>query len=247
MKNVLLTLLFISMNFLTLQAQEMSASDAMKSINKIKMDNHYITASGTSMKGYEEARDNALAVLQLEVENWLKETKQTDASGVMMPTKDKCMVIETQRGNLYRVFLYVTKKSIIPMSNDEQLVVVTENPSTVTTSPATTINPETVVTTNPMETTITPVYEPTPFEQQMLQVKKAVGIESFVKQSYIAQYGKYIDRPQTGSYYLLLYNREGEVPACLKFDNGTLTNVATGKEDTFDNYKGCGAYWFIQK
>lgn len=239
MKNVLLTLLFISMNFLTLQAQEMSASDAMKSINKIKMDNRYITASGTSMKGYEEARDNALAVLQLEVENWLKETKQTDASGVMMPTKDKCMVIETQRGNLYRVFLYVTKKSIIPMLQDEQLVVVTENPATVTTSPSTMVNP--------MEATITPVYEPTPFEQQMLQVKKATEIESFVKQSDIAKFGKYIDRPQTGNYYLLLYNREGEVPACLKFDNGTLTNVATGEEDTFDNYKGCGAYWFIVK
>lgn len=239
MKNFLLTLLFTGLSLLTLQAQEMSAADAMKSINKIKMDNHYITASGTSMKGYEEARDNALAVLQLEVENWLQETKHTETAGVMMPTKDKCMVIETQRGSLYRVFLYVTKKSIIPMLQDEQLVVVTENPATVTTSPSTMVNP--------MEATITPVYEPTPFEQQMLQVKKATEIESFVKQSYIAQYGKYIDRPQTGSYYLLLYNREGEVPACLKFDNGTLTNVATGKEDTFDNYKGCGAYWFIQK
>lgn len=239
MKNFLLTLILIMSSLLASQAQEMSAADAMKSINKIKLDNKYISASGTSTTNYEEARDNALAVLQLEVQNWLQETKQNETSGVMLPTKDKCMVIETQRGSLYRVFLYVTKKSIIPMSQDEQLIVVTEHPSSVTTSP--------VTTTNPMAATITPVYEPTPFEQQMLQVKKAVDIEQFVKQDIIGRYGAYKDRPATGIYYLLLYNREGEVPACLKFDNGTLTNVLTGNEDFFDNYKGCGAYWFTKK
>lgn len=239
MKNFLLTLILVMLCLLSSQAQEMSAADAMKSINKIKLDNKYISASGTSTKNYEEARDNALAVLQPEVQNWLQETKQNETSGVMLPTKDKCMVIETQRGSLYRVFLYVTKKSIIPMSQDEQLIVVTEHPSSVTTSP--------VTTTNPMAATITPVYEPTPFEQQMLQVKKAVDIEQFVKQDIIGRYGAYKDRPATGIYYLLLYNREGEVPACLKFDNGTLTNVLTGNEDFFDNYKGCGAYWFTKK
>ena len=118
MKNILLLLTFIGLSTLMADAQEMSAADAMKSMNKIKLDNKYISASGTSTNNYEEARDNALAILQLEVQNWLQETKQTDASGVMMPTKDKCMVIETQRGSLYRVFLYVTKKSIIPMLQD---------------------------------------------------------------------------------------------------------------------------------
>ena len=98
-----------------------------------------------------------------------------------------------------------------------------------------------------MAATITPIYEPTPFEQQMLQVKKATDIEQFVKQDDIARYGIYKDRPSTGTYYLLLYNREGEIPAYLKFSDGTLTNVLTGNEDTFDNYKGCGAYWFIKK
>lgn len=239
MKNLLLTLILAMLSLLSSQAQEMSAADAMKSINKIKLDNKYISASGTSTKNYEEARDNALAVLQLEVQNWLQETNQTETSGVMMPTKDKCMVIETQRGSLFRVFLYVAKKSIVPMAQDEQLIVVTEQPSSVTTSP--------VTTTNPMAATITPVYEPTPFEQQMLQVKKATDIEQFVKQDDIARYGIYKDRPSTGTYYLLLYDREGEIPAYLKFSDGTLTNVLTGNEDTFDNYKGCGAYWFIKK
>lgn len=239
MKNILLLLTFIGLSTLMADAQEMSAADAMKSMNKIKLDNKYISASGTSTNNYEEARDNALAILQLEVQNWLQETKQTETSGVMMPTKDKCMVIETQRGNLYRVFLYVSKSAIIPLAKDEQLVVVTEQPSAVTTSP--------VSIPDPMAATITPIYEPSPFEQQMLQVTKATDIERFVKQDNIARYGAYKDRPQTGTYYLLLYNREGEVPACLKFDNGTLTNVATGNEDSFDNYKGCGAYWFIKK
>lgn len=239
MKNLLLTLILAMLSLLSSQAQEMSAADAMKSINKIKLDNKYISASGTSTQGYEEARDNALAILQLEVQNWLQETRQSDPSGVMMPTKDKCMVIETQRGSLYRVFLYVSKNAIIPLAKDEQLVVVTERPSAVTTSPVTTIDP--------MAATITPVYIPTDFEQQILQVKQAKEIERFVKSNVVSQYGKYKDRPSTGTYYLLLYNREGEIPACLKFDNGTLTNIATGNEDSFDNYKGCGAYWFTKK
>lgn len=237
MRNLLLLLTFVGFCTLTADAQEMSAADAMKSMNKIKLDNKYISASGTSTVNYEEARDNALAILQLEVQNWLQETRHTNTSGVMMPTKDKCMVIETQRGNLYRVFLYVAKSSIIPLAQNEQLVVVTENPSTVTTSPV-------APNTNPMAATITPVYETSPFEKQMLQVKKATEIERFVKQDNITRYGKYKDRPQAGTYYLLLYDREGNVPACLKFDNGTLTNVSNGDEDSFDNYKGCGAYWF---
>ena len=165
MRHILL-LTFIGLSTLMSDAQEMSAADAMKSMNKIKLDNKYISASGTSTVNYEEARDNALAILQLEVQNWLQETKQTNTSGVMMPTKDKCMVIETQRGNLYRVFLYVAKSSIIPLAQNEQLVVVTENPSTVTTSPV-------APNTNPMAATITPVYETSPFEKQMLQVSFA--------------------------------------------------------------------------
>ena len=90
------------------------------------------------------------------------------------------------------------------------------------------------------------VYEPNEFEKQMLMVTKASDIETFVKQSSIFKYGKYKERPDDGDYYLLVYNREGNIPACLKFSNGKLTNVATGADDSFQNYKGCGAYWFIK-
>lgn len=241
MKNLLLPLTFIGWGTMIADAQKMSAADAMKSMNKIKLDSKYISASGTSTNNYEEARDNALAVLRLEVQNWLQETKQSNTSSVMMPTKDRCMTIETQRGNLYRVFVYVSKKSIISMEEDEEehLVVMADNPSIVTTS--------SIANKEDMTTTITSAYTHTPFEQEILKVKRATEIESFVKQSCILRYGKYINRPSTGTYYLLVYNQEGEIPAYLKFDNGTLTNVVTGEEDTFENYKGCGAYWFIKK
>ena len=217
MKHLFCILTFICFHGLSIHAQEPLATEAMKNINQIKLDTCYIWAEGTSVESETQAIENAQSVLGLEVQDWIAKNGLSDVAGVMMPTKDQCQNIQTKRGKLFRAFVYVHKGMVVPYMKDEKAVIVEK------------------------------IYTPTPFEQQMLQVKKAKDIESFVKQDTISKYGKYKVRPQTGTYYLLLYNREGEVPACLKFDNGTLTNVATGEEDTFDNYKGCGAYWFIVK
>ena len=154
--------------------------------------------------------ENALAVLGYEIQNQLHTPRNQSATGIVVPTNDKYMTIQTKRGNLYRAFVYADKKMIV--NNNSKVV-----------------------------------YEPNEFEKQMLMVTKASDIEAFVKQRSIAQYGKYKERPNDGEYYLIVYNREGAIPACLKFISGNLTNVATGEEDSIQNYKGCGAYWFIQQ
>ena len=191
-------------------AQDNSAADALKKMNDIKLSRKYIWAEGTSMKNEKEAMENALAVLSYEIQNQPQAPRNRSTTGIIVPTSDKYMTIQTKRGNLYRAFVYADKKMIITYNSKS-------------------------------------VYEPNEFEKQMLMVTKASDIEAFVKQSSIAQYGKYKERPHNGEYYLIVYNREGTIPACLKFISGNVTNVATGEEDSIQNYKGCGAYWFIQQ
>jgi hypothetical protein len=208
MKRIFILFIITLLSF-AIYAQDNSV-DALKEINTIKLSGKHIWAEGTSMKNEKEALENALAVLSYEIQNQLHIPGNQGTTGVIIPTNDKYLKIQTRRGNLYRAFVYADKELIISYNRKE-------------------------------------VYEPNEFEKQMLTVTKATDIEAFVKQSTIAQYGKYKERPTDGEYYLIVYNREGSVPACLKFINGKVTNVATGKEDSIQNYKGCGAYWFIQK
>ncbi|MDE6807223.1 MAG: hypothetical protein K2I98_02025 [Prevotella sp.] len=239
---------FLFLCVLTVNAQELSTDDAMKTINQIKLDTCYVYADCTSTRSAEDAYKNAEALLYLEIQNWLESQKQTGVTGAIVPTNDECLRIQTTRGKMFRAFVYVDKNKIIPYRKTEKTMVVereTVEPvlgKTEKTGKRKKEKAEQVV-----ETQIEPIYMPTAFEQQMLQVKKAGEIEAFVKSDAIEKFGKYKDRPQTGVYYLLVYNPAGEVPACLKFDEGSITNVSTGNVDTFDNYKGCGAYWFIVK
>lgn len=221
-------------------AQELSTADAMKKINQIKLDTCYVWADCTSTKNADDAYKNAQAVLNLEIQNWLDKQSQNDVAGAIMPTNDQCLHIQTMRGKMFRAFVYVDKSQIVPYRKAEKALIVEREevkpvPAKVTKEKK---------AEQPIEAIIETIYQPTTIEQQMLQVKKAKEIEAFVKSDKVGQFGKYKDRPQAGTYYLLIYNIQGEVPACLKFENGTLTNVSTGIADTFDNYKGCGAYWF---
>lgn len=236
---------------ISVQAQEMSAAEAMKQMNMIKLNKNYITATGTSSLNYEEAIENARALLDLEIENWMKENRHGDATGALAIAKDNLSTIQTMRGKMYRAFVYVGKKQIVPFYKEEKVVIVnTQNQ--IFSNSTDVVNKE--VKSNDIEKLenrgmdlaphIETVYVPTSFEQQMLQIERASDIEGFVKRSTIQKYGKYRERPLSGVYYLLLYNRDGMVPACLKFDNGKITNVKTGQSDSFENYKGCGAYWF---
>jgi len=209
MKKIYIMFLITILSF-AIYAQDNSTADALKSMNDIKLSRNYIWAEGTSMKSEKEAMENALAVLGYEIQNQLPTQRNQSTTGIIIPTSDKYMTIQTKRGNLYRAFVYADKKKVITYNSKA-------------------------------------VYEPNEFEKQMLMITKASDIEAFVKQSSIAQYGKYKERPNDGEYYLIVYNREGTIPACLKFISGNVTNVATGEEDSIQNYKGCGAYWFIQQ
>lgn len=242
---------FLFLCALMTDAQEMPTADAMKKINQIKLDTCYVWADCASTRNAEEAYTNAQALLDLHIQEWLKSQK-TGVNGAIVPTNDQCLSIQTMRGKMFRAFVYVDKNEIVPYRKTAKtLVVESETVKPVSEKVEKTEKVEKSdkkkKSEKAMAAQVEVVYAPTAFEQQMLNVKKANEIEAFVKSDRIGKFGKYKDRPQTGAYYLFVYNPAGEVPACLKFDEGTITNVATGSVDTFDNYKGCGAYWFTVK
>lgn len=238
MKNVNQILLAFTLALLwtyPLYAQDQAAAEALEKINNIKLDGSYIWAEGTSAKNKKEALENAQAVLRFEIQNWLNEPEQKNVAGVAIPTSDQYLKIETERKKIHRAFVYVKKELIMPYMKNEKVVVVERKEE----------KPEKAKKKQELVSTVEQVYTPSDFERDMLAVKYSSEMEEFINRHHISQTGKYKTRPNTGSYYIFIYNREGMVPACLKISDGYVINVATGKPDGFENYKGCGGQWFI--
>ena len=244
MKRIAILLFNLSMLIMipiTANAQELNAAEALREINKIKLDENYIWAEGTSTKSKKEALENAQTVLSFEIQNWLKTSGQTDVAGVVMPTSDQYLKIHTQKRNLHRAFVYVERSKITPYGKKDKVVVMEKAVEKKKNNESKGKKEESVPVSSYEE-----IYEPTSLEKEMLLVKKTDDILIFAERSDIAKTGGYRELPST-DYYIFIYNREGQVPACLKYTNGILTNVATGKEDSYNNYKGCGGQWFIFK
>lgn len=98
--------------------------DKMKEINTIKSSNKYVYVMGTSLVSEAEAVDNSRLLLEMEIEQWLKEEKITDIQGYVAKSKKNVSQIMTRRGKQFRVFAYVKKKDINPYYKDDQIIVV---------------------------------------------------------------------------------------------------------------------------
>lgn len=102
---------FLFLCVLTVDAQELSTADAMKTINQIKLDTCYVWADCTSQKSAEDAYKNAQILLNLHIQEWLK-SQETGVNGAIVPTNDQCMSIQTMRGKAFRAFVYVDKNKL---------------------------------------------------------------------------------------------------------------------------------------
>lgn len=242
MKRIIL-LLFLSFIF-----QASYIQDEQQKINAIKSNTDYLYATGVSSASGEEASDNAQDLLALEIEQWLKENKTEDIAGFVAKSKEMASQISTRRGSLYRVFAYIKKKDVLPYYKEENVMVVDfvgpqalpENSVSTDTTPSTPDRKE-------MVTNELPIYAPTAREKAMTEISSFVELNDFVnigrRDGSIITVGKYSDMPKTGTIYVFIHNRSGEIPACMKVSDGTAVNLATGKEDRITDYKGCGAIW----
>lgn len=261
-------LLFICSNVMS-QTETMSV---VQQINQIKRSpDEYIYAEGTS-KNWEEALDNAKTLLATYIEVWAKSVSlDDDVEGYITKSNEHLFEIKAMRGQLYRAFVYVKKKDMIPYTQSDKLIIVPVQQESEVKVSLVTIdsNEDGGVDSKPdfseddsnepiqsdADQTETPIannsYLPTIEEQRILQVKQANQINEFIRQmqaeNRIASYGKYNNMPNDQDCYLLVYDKDGNLPAHLHKINGYYFNMNTATTDNITNYKGCGAFWFILK
>lgn len=247
--------IYILILCLSLSFGELLAQNEQQKINEIKSNRNYLYATGTSTASEQEASDNAQDLLTIEIEEWLKEKTTDDIAGYVAKSQQSLSMIRTQRGKLYRAFIYVKKKDVLPYYKEEEVMVVgfTDPQATNTDSIATerTIaeEPITPITEKPLIEEV--VYTPTTKERAMIDVCSFTALNEYINQGRadgsIIEIGKYSTLPTTGTVYVFIHNRQGEIPACMKMTDGIAINLSTGKEDVIANYKGCGAIWIKYK
>lgn len=146
----------------------LAQEDKNTEINKIKRSRDYLTVTGTSMVSAEEASENARMLIDVEIEQWLQENAEGDIAGYIAKSKENLAVIETKRGSLFRAFIYVKKKDILPYYENE--TVMAELPEPLV--PETPVNVDTIKA----EEIIIP-----PVEENVVKVESEEGLVSTVE------------------------------------------------------------------
>ena len=238
------------------------AQHEVRDINAIKCNQNYIYATGTSVVSVEEASQNAKDLINAEIADWLKKNMEADVTGYIAKSQEQLGLIQTQRGNLFRVFVYVHKADILPYYKDEMVITGTLNnkleeakieSSVVKTKSASqdSIKEQLSITQKQEELATLLVeesrYIPNDSENNILKIKTFIELNQFINEGRenqnIVQVGNYSTLPSEGVIYVFIHNREGLIPACMKIVNGHILNLSTGTNDQITNYKGCGAIW----
>lgn len=146
----------------------LAQEDKNAEINKIKKSRDYLTVTGTSMASAEEASENAKMLIDVEIEQWLQENAEGDIAGYVAKSKENLAVIETKHGSLFRAFIYVKKKDILPYYKNETVMTELPNPI-VTDTPI-------IVDTVKVEEITTPRVE-----ENIVEIKSEEGLVSTVE------------------------------------------------------------------
>lgn len=247
-KYICLLLLFGA--YFTVQAQT-----ELEQINAIKSNLDFLSATGTSTKSSEDAVSIAKDLIALEIEQWLKDNSVDNIAGYVAKSCENISQITTQRGSLFRVFVYVKKTDILTYNKGDDVLVVdlAENKLTSKNEVASTSANLSSAPKDKINESLSPVveskpvYVPSAFERQLISIKTFSSLNDYINQGRergdILNVGNYKTLPTSGNFYVFIHNREGNVPACLKPNGTTYINIVTGEEDAITNYKGCGAIW----
>lgn len=222
------------------QAQNDSTRIAIEKINSIKLDAANYLYAEVTMADWLEAYNAAKALLKEQLASWLVNQQQQDVTSYVARSDEKIFEIKAQRGNRYRAFVYLKKSDVLALKDDRQLVTVSSEEVQDKAAEETLFKiPESAKPAAPAMPKI---------EQDMLAVTSFGDIETFIgrqqSENAITSFGKYANRPSSGTYYMFVYNREAQIPAYLRVEDGKITNLKTGNEDSMDAYKNCGAIWF---
>lgn len=230
---------------------------ALNEINRIKLDTQHYLYAEITMADWLKAYDNAKILLKEKVEVWLKEQQPNDdVMAYIAKCDENFLQIKAQRGNMYRAFVYLKKSDILTFSENRQIIsdVLKKDEPAVFSQNDEVVNQENTTEKSSeiaeqKEAKIEKsLYVLTEEEKAMAQITRFDAIQSYLinqkQKGKVNEYGKYASRPDTGKYYMFIYNKNGDVPACLVNIDGTIVNLSTGEYDSIESYKNCGAIWF---
>lgn len=238
-------------------------SSAVKQINAIKRDTTYLYAEAT-MQTWDEAYSGAKAILEATIQDWAKDQKMSDKASAFLAKSDKKILeIKTQRGNYIRAFLYVKKSDIVPVGKSQEVMVIDNSKGNGKPIEIKPLKEDKArkrdidqARNGNISSKVEQVQQPqvvqlSNVEEQILSVTTFQDIQPLVEdlkgQGVLADYGKYKTLPQSGTCYLYIYNRSGQIPAVLKKTDNNVFNLKTQQEDNINKYKDCGAFWLRLK
>lgn len=256
-----------------LQAQSNDTANALIEINQIKRSpDRYFFAEATS-KNWEEALDNAKILLTAQLESWAKHENDT-IEGYLARANEHLFQIKAMRGQLYRAFVYVARTDLLPISSQQEIMIVpvdkntgptielvqvassirpdvekerTEPQDTIPHSvPMTEKKDKEVSAQNKLEEAPKTDYQLTVDEQKMLDVQSFNGINDFIRRLYsIKKVKDYGNHADMPEdCYLFIHNHEGNILAYLHKTGDTFFNLKTKQSDSLFNYKGCSLIWY---
>lgn len=121
MNRFLLIFAFLAAS-ITLFAQE--DAEVKKKINDIKRNaKAYIYASGVGAD-QEKAYSNAVALLEVELDEWARQNGREDATGLITQISEQMLKLESRRGSQYQAFVYVKRSDILAYTDSDKLMVV---------------------------------------------------------------------------------------------------------------------------
>lgn len=204
----------------------------LEKINSIKKNSGYLYGEAT-VSTQEQATTLAYEELQREVYAWL----QNDSLSVrdINRLSDTVMV---RIVNVYRVFAYVEKSKLKP-------------------APTLDSTPDSTLFTDSVRQVIQKRFfgkEGMMKQRQsdaLLRLKKAKNffelkeiMQPLKEKGDILDYGKYATAEHPELCYLIVYDPAGNICALLGKGKEVRQNLKTGKDDSINNYRGCGAIWF---
>lgn len=209
--------------------------EALERINAIKKNADYLYGEATKPT-QEEAASVAFQMLQDEVMAWNGQNNSQ-----INRIADTIMV---RRANMYRVFAYVKKSSLLQES-------IPQHVEPQKTDSVKTEAPKDSLITDGVKKVIMQRFFGRKQNDALLRLNEAKNffelkdiMQPLKEEGKIIDYGKYATMEHPEDCYLIVYDPAGNICAILGKGKDERENLRTGLSDSIRNYRGCGAIWF---
>ena len=225
----------------TISAQQ-TTDEQKKEINRIKKSADYLYGEAT-LATEEEAKDLAVELLYKNINEYCAMSEKLKLSKQILinDIKGAWDVITMPRGNMVRAFYYVKKKDLQGVDDTRVMTMGKTGTSdySVTKVDATSTLTSLLESEQPIETK--PDFHPVAKELSTITngSELMAKVKAYLAAGKIKVFKNYADIPNPEDYYIIVFDNTQTIKAILSPGKDRF-NVATGKADGVQNYRGCG-------